>query len=163
MFCVSSRLVQTTGYHRRIVRAQDGCRVRPRFNRSSCIIALFQQQLGQRHAGSSAVAPAIQMPIVQPRNRAGTCEHQFREETPPLQAKSPEEICRLFQRYMAEGDVESLLSIYDSEAVVLTQSGRGKKGPGFEGAVGQCSCREASVRFQYQASDPVRRYRAHAH
>ena len=85
------------------------------------------------------------------------------EETSPLQAKSPEEICRLFQRYMAEGDVESLLSIYDSEAVVLTQSGRGKKGPGFEGAVGQCSCREASVRFQYQASDPVRRYRAHAH
>jgi len=35
---------------------------------SSCIIALFQQQLGQRHAGSSAVAPAIQMPIVQPRS-----------------------------------------------------------------------------------------------
>lgn len=97
---------------------------------SACIIALFQQQLGQRHAGSSAVAPAIQMSIEQPRNRAGTCEHQFREETPPLQAKSPEEICRLFQRYMAEGDVESLLSIYDSEAVVLTQSGEAKKGQG---------------------------------
>jgi ketosteroid isomerase-like protein len=50
--------------------------------------------------------------------------------SPSVPAKSPEEICRLFQRYMAEGDVESLLSIYDSEAVVLTQSGEAKKGQG---------------------------------
>ena len=30
---------------------------------------------------------------------------------------SPEEICRLFQMYMAEGNLELLLSIYDAEAV----------------------------------------------
>jgi hypothetical protein len=32
-----------------------------------------------------------------------------------MPAKSPEEICRLFKQYMAEGDIESLLSIYDPE------------------------------------------------
>ena len=45
-----------------------------------------------------------------------------------MSAKSPEEICRLFQQYMAEGDIESLLSIYDPEAVFLNQSGEVKKG-----------------------------------
>ena len=47
-----------------------------------------------------------------------------------MPAKSPEEICRLFQHYMAKGDIESLLSIYDPEAVFLTQSGEVKKGQG---------------------------------
>ena len=45
-----------------------------------------------------------------------------------MPARSPEEICRLFQQYMAEGDLESLLSIYDPEAVFLNQSGEAKKG-----------------------------------
>lgn len=45
-----------------------------------------------------------------------------------MPAKSPEEICRLFQQYMAEGDIDSLLSVYDSEAVILNQSGEVKKG-----------------------------------
>jgi uncharacterized protein (TIGR02246 family) len=45
-----------------------------------------------------------------------------------LPANSPEEICRLFQRYMAEGDLESLLTVYDSEAVFLNQAGQVKKG-----------------------------------
>jgi uncharacterized protein (TIGR02246 family) len=43
-------------------------------------------------------------------------------------ANSPEEICRLFQTYMAEGNLELLLSIYDAEAVFLNQSGELKKG-----------------------------------
>jgi hypothetical protein len=47
-----------------------------------------------------------------------------------MPAKTPEEICRLFQRYMSEGDVESLLSIYDPEAVFLTESGEVKKREG---------------------------------
>jgi ketosteroid isomerase-like protein len=47
-----------------------------------------------------------------------------------MPANSPEEICRLFQRYMSEGDVESLLSLYDPEAVFLTQSREVKKGEG---------------------------------
>jgi len=45
-------------------------------------------------------------------------------------AKRPEEICELFKQYMAEGDIEALLGIYDPEAVVLTQSGEVKKGQG---------------------------------
>jgi hypothetical protein len=43
-------------------------------------------------------------------------------------AKSPEEICRLFQRYAAEGNLEGLLNIYDAEAVFLDQSGELKQG-----------------------------------
>ena len=36
--------------------------------------------------------------------------------------RRPAEICRLFRHYMAEGDIESLLSLYDPEAVFLNQS-----------------------------------------
>lgn len=43
-------------------------------------------------------------------------------------ATSPEEICRLFKRFMAEGDLESLVSLYDTAAVFLNQSGEIKKG-----------------------------------
>jgi ketosteroid isomerase-like protein len=43
-------------------------------------------------------------------------------------AKTPEEICSLFKRYMAEGDIESLLSLYDPQAVFLNQSGETKEG-----------------------------------
>ena len=45
-----------------------------------------------------------------------------------MAANSPEEICRLFQMYMAEGNLEGLLSIYDPEAVFLNQSGERKEG-----------------------------------
>src|SRR5262245_52719954 len=40
-----------------------------------------------------------------------------------MPAMSPEEICRLFQRAMAEGDVDAALSLYDPEAVFVNQSG----------------------------------------
>jgi ketosteroid isomerase-like protein len=39
-----------------------------------------------------------------------------------MTAKSPEDICRLFQHYMAKGDIESVQSVYDPEAVFLNQS-----------------------------------------
>jgi len=45
-----------------------------------------------------------------------------------MPANSPEEICKLFQKYMAQGDVDSLLSLYDPEAVFLNRSGEIKKG-----------------------------------
>jgi ketosteroid isomerase-like protein len=45
-----------------------------------------------------------------------------------MPAKNPEEICRLFNEYMAQGDVESLLSIYDPEAAFLDQAGEVKRG-----------------------------------
>jgi ketosteroid isomerase-like protein len=45
-----------------------------------------------------------------------------------MPAQSPEQICQLFQQYMAEGDIEALLSIYDPEAVFLNRSGEVKQG-----------------------------------
>jgi ketosteroid isomerase-like protein len=45
-----------------------------------------------------------------------------------MPAKSPEDICRLFQQYMAEGDIDLVLSVYDPEAVFLNQSGEVKQG-----------------------------------
>ena len=45
-----------------------------------------------------------------------------------MQAKSPEEICGLFQESMAQGDIDGLLSLYDPEAVILDESGEVKKG-----------------------------------
>jgi uncharacterized protein (TIGR02246 family) len=45
-----------------------------------------------------------------------------------MSAKRPEEICRLFQQYMAAGDLDLLLSLYDAEAVFLNQSGEIRKG-----------------------------------
>ena len=40
-----------------------------------------------------------------------------------MPAMSPEEICRLFQRAMAEGDVDMALTLYDPEAVFVNRSG----------------------------------------
>jgi ketosteroid isomerase-like protein len=45
-----------------------------------------------------------------------------------MPAKSPEQICHLFKQYMAGGDIEALLSIYDPEAVFLNKSGEVKHG-----------------------------------
>ena len=45
-----------------------------------------------------------------------------------MPAQSPEQICELFQRHMAQGDLEALLSIYDPEAVFLDRSGEIKQG-----------------------------------
>ena len=47
-----------------------------------------------------------------------------------MPAKTPEEICPLFKQYMAEGDIESLLTLYDPEAVFLNQAGELKSGDG---------------------------------
>jgi len=45
-----------------------------------------------------------------------------------MAARSPEEICRLFQQFMAAGDIESLLSLYDEEAVILGRSREVQRG-----------------------------------
>ena len=45
-----------------------------------------------------------------------------------MSAKSPEEICRLFKQFMAEGNIDSVLSLYDPEVVFLNQSGEVKEG-----------------------------------
>jgi uncharacterized protein (TIGR02246 family) len=46
-----------------------------------------------------------------------------------MPARSPDDICRLFQQYMAEGDIDAVLSLYDPEAVFLNPSGEAKRGP----------------------------------
>jgi ketosteroid isomerase-like protein len=43
-------------------------------------------------------------------------------------AKNPEEICRLFRQYMAKGDLEPLLSLYDDQVVFLNAAGEAKRG-----------------------------------
>ena len=45
-----------------------------------------------------------------------------------MPATTPEQICQLFKQYMAEGDVDALLSLYDPEAVFLNSSGEIKHG-----------------------------------
>ena len=48
-----------------------------------------------------------------------------------MPATSPEAICRLFQQYMAAGDLDAVLSVYDPEAVFSNQSRdftRGREG-----------------------------------
>jgi ketosteroid isomerase-like protein len=43
-------------------------------------------------------------------------------------AESPEEMCRLFNDYMAKGDIDSVLGLYEPEAVFLNHGGVAKKG-----------------------------------
>ena len=43
-------------------------------------------------------------------------------------ARSPQEICTLFQRYMAEGNLESVLDLYDPEAVFIKETGEVTEG-----------------------------------
>jgi ketosteroid isomerase-like protein len=65
-----------------------------------------------------------------------------------MSAKSPEEICRLFQQSIAAGDLKSLLSLYDPEAVFLHQSGEVKTGEaGLREVLAPLAA--AQVRFDY--------------
>jgi uncharacterized protein (TIGR02246 family) len=65
-----------------------------------------------------------------------------------MSAKTPEDICRLFQRYMAEGDLDSLLSLYDPEAAFLNQSGQVKKGrQGLREELAPFAARKATFEF----------------
>jgi uncharacterized protein (TIGR02246 family) len=45
-----------------------------------------------------------------------------------MPAASPDEICRLFQQSMADGDIEALLNVYDPDAVFLNPSGEIRAG-----------------------------------
>lgn len=45
-----------------------------------------------------------------------------------MPAHTPEDICRLFQQAMANGDLESVFSLYDAEAVFVNQTGAVTKG-----------------------------------
>ena len=45
-----------------------------------------------------------------------------------MAAESPNEICRLFQKYMAQGDIDSVLALYESDVVFMNQEGKSKRG-----------------------------------
>ena len=45
-----------------------------------------------------------------------------------MSAKNPEEICRRFQQYIADGDLDLVLSLYDQEAVFVKHTGEVTKG-----------------------------------
>ena len=45
-----------------------------------------------------------------------------------MPAKRPEEICTLFQRAMAEGDLDAVMRVYDERVVFLNQGGGAVEG-----------------------------------
>ena len=45
-----------------------------------------------------------------------------------MPASSPEEIGRLFRRYMRDGDIDALLTLYDPEAVFFNRARQVRKG-----------------------------------
>src|SRR5262245_4457901 len=64
-----------------------------------------------------------------------------------MPAKSPEEICRLFQKYMAEGNIDLVLSVYDSEAVFLDQYGDVKSGAALRRELAEFAAAKATFDF----------------
>jgi ketosteroid isomerase-like protein len=64
-----------------------------------------------------------------------------------MPAKSPEEICRLFQQYTAQGDLDSVLSVYDPEAVFLNQSGQVKRGEALKQELAPLAIMKANFEF----------------
>jgi len=62
-------------------------------------------------------------------------------------AKSPEEICRLFRQYMAEGDIDAVFSLYDPEAVFLNQSRELRKGEGLKQELASFAAMKTSFDF----------------
>jgi ketosteroid isomerase-like protein len=65
-----------------------------------------------------------------------------------MPAKSPEEICRLFQQYMRDGDLDAVLGLYDPEAVFLNQAGEAKKGEELRRELAPFAAEKAAFDFQ---------------
>ena len=45
-----------------------------------------------------------------------------------MPARTPEEICDLFRRYMREGDIDAVLALYDSSVAFRNRSGEVRRG-----------------------------------
>ena len=81
-----------------------------------------------------------------------------------MPANSPEDICRLFQQYMAAGDLDAVLSVFDPEAVLVNWSGEVKQGrDGLRQGVSPVCGHEDALGLHQQAGHPVGRHRADAH
>jgi hypothetical protein len=66
----------------------------------------------------SAIRKLRPLRFVEPNERRGSA----------MRAHTPEEICTLFQHAMAEGDIDSVLSVYGREAVFVNKLGEMTKG-----------------------------------
>jgi ketosteroid isomerase-like protein len=67
--------------------------------------------------------------------------------TSKIAAASPEEICELFQQHMAAGDLDAVLSLYDSEAVFLNQQAESKSGQGLREELAPFAAAKATFDF----------------
>lgn len=72
-----------------------------------------------------------------------------------MAANSPEEICELFKRYMAAGDLEGLLSLYDDEVVFLNRAREMKRGHD-EIAPELARMAEVKVQFHFKLLQVIR-------
>ena len=80
-----------------------------------------------------------------------------------MPARSPEEICDLFQKHMAAGDIESLLSLYDPEAVFLNQSREVKSGQGLRQELAPMAAGKINFTFKINQIIRAGRHRIDAH
>jgi ketosteroid isomerase-like protein len=65
-----------------------------------------------------------------------------------MPATNPEQICHLFRQYMAEGNLEALLSLYDPEVAFLNQAGEIKRGrQGLKGELAPLASSKATFDF----------------
>ncbi len=65
-----------------------------------------------------------------------------------MPAKSPEEICHLFKKYMAEGNLDSVFSLYDPEAVFLNRGSEVKTGEALKKELAQFAAVKATFDFK---------------
>ncbi len=81
-----------------------------------------------------------------------------------MAATSPDQICDLFKQYMAEGDIEAVLSIYDPAVAFLNRSGtvvRGKQG--LRAELVPLAGAKTAFELQHPADYSDGRYRVDAH
>ena len=71
-----------------------------------------------------------------------------------MPANSPEEICSLFQHYIREGDFDSVLTLYDLEAVFLNESGETRKGQALREELARFA--EAKAVFDFSIRQVIR-------
>jgi ketosteroid isomerase-like protein len=63
-------------------------------------------------------------------------------------AGSPDEICRLFQKYMREGDLDSVLTLYDPDAVLIDRTGETKRGAELRAVLAPLTAEQSSFDFE---------------
>lgn len=65
-----------------------------------------------------------------------------------MAADSPEEICRLFQYYMAQADLDGLIELYDTDAVLCNRAGECKRGEGLKQELAPFAAAKAAFSYK---------------